>query len=65
MQDWFPRCYLPTHGEKETSAHLPADVVEEGTENLCLHGEYVRRVPFVEPMPHELLEERLARGAKI
>ena len=56
---------LPTQGENKKSAHLPADVVEEGTENLCLHGEYVRRMPFVEPMPHELLEECLARGAKV
>ena len=47
------------------SAHLPADVVQEGAENLCLHWEDVRRVPFVEPVPHELLEERLAGSAKV
>jgi hypothetical protein len=61
----FAHSLLPTQGEKQNSAHLPADVVEEGTENLCLHGEYVRRMSFVEPMPHELSEECLARGAKV
>ncbi len=44
------------------SAYLPADVVQEGAENLW---EYVRRVPFVEPVPHELLEKRLAGSAKV
>jgi hypothetical protein len=46
-------------------AYLPTNVVEEAAEDFCLHGEYVRRVPFVEPVPHELLEERLARCAKV
>jgi len=41
--------------------HLSADVVEQRTEYLCLHGQDVRRVPFVEPVPHELLEERFGR----
>jgi hypothetical protein len=34
-------------------------MVEKPAEHLCLHGEYVGRVPLVEPVPHKLLEERL------
>ena len=46
-------------------AHLSADVIEKGTEHLRLHGEYVWGVPLVEPVPHELLEERVERRAKV
>ena len=46
-------------------AYLLADVVEEDAEDLCLHGEHVRRVSFVERVSHELLEERLLWGAKV
>jgi hypothetical protein len=34
-------------------------MVEKRGEHLYLHGEYVGRVPLVEPVPHKLLEERL------
>jgi hypothetical protein len=47
--------------------YLSADMVEKRAKHLCLHGEYVRRVPLVEtePVPHKLLEERLLRCAKV
>jgi hypothetical protein len=45
--------------------YLPADMVEKRAEHLRLHGEYVRRVPLVEPVPHKLLEERLRWCAKV
>ena len=40
-------------------------MVEKRAEHLCLHGEYVGRVPLVEPMPYKLLEERLRWCAKV
>ena len=54
----------PRYGEVEVTC-LSADMVEKRAEHLCLHGEYVGRVPLVEPVPHELLEERLRWCAKI
>jgi len=40
-------------------------MVEKRAEHLCLHGEYVGRVPLVKPVPHKLLEERLRWCAKV
>ncbi len=42
-------------------------MVEQPAEHLSLHGQDIGRVPFVEPVPQELLEERLGRrgGAKV
>lgn len=42
--------------------HLTTDVVEQRAEYLYLCGQYVGRVPLVEPVPHELLEERFGRS---
>jgi hypothetical protein len=40
-------------------------MVEKRAEHLGLHGEYVGRVPLVEPVSHKLLEEGLRWCAKV